>query len=406
MCVWQRRQARLWVKQKMKYDVLIIGGGVIGSAIAHFLSKDSAAPLNIAVVEKDSSYQYGSTARSAGGIRQQFSTPENIRISQYATDFLRNITEHLSTDGTKVDVSFREDGYLFLANDQQIPVLYGNNQTQRREGVPVALLDPDDLAKSYPWMNVGDLAGGSAGLEGEGWLDAYGLNQAFRKKAISQGVTFLKEEVLGLTLSGSAVASATLSKSGEVNAGTFINAAGANADQVAHWAGIDLPVKCRKRFVYSFSCRTTVENCPLVVDTSGVYFRPEGHQFITGCSPHSENDPDCRDFDVNYGWFEEHIWPILAHRVPAFEAIKMENAWAGHYAYNLLDQNAVLGPHPEISNFIFANGFSGHGLQQSPAVGRAIAELITTSSYQSLDLSVFGFERFLTAKAVKEINVV
>ncbi|MBL4665845.1 MAG: FAD-binding oxidoreductase [Sneathiella sp.] len=388
----------------MKSDVVIIGGGVIGSAIAYFLSADKT--IDVTVIEKDSSYQLGSTARSAGGIRQQFSTPENIRISQFAVEFLRDISNHLAIDNDPVDVCFTEGGYLFLAGDSQIPILYNNNAVQKREGVPVALLDPEDLHRSYPWMNVADLAGGSLGLEGEGWIDAYCLNQAFRKKAISNGVTYLKDEVISLDVARSVVVSAQLKNAGTITGRTFINAAGARAADIADMVGINLAVRPKKRFVYSFSCRENIPNCPLTVDPSGVYFRPEGHQFITGCSPAANNDPDCLDFDVDYSWFEDHIWPILAARVPAFEAIKMESAWAGHYAYTLLDQNAVLGPHPDIENFIFANGFSGHGLQQSPAVGRAISELVLNGSYQTLDLSNFQFERLLTGSAFREINIV
>ncbi len=390
----------------MKFDVVIIGGGVIGSAIAYFLSKADGPDLSVAVVEKDNSYQFGSTARSAGGVRLQFSTPENIRMSQFAVEFLRNISSHLSVDGDKIDVSYTEGGYLFLAKNSQIPVLYNNHEVQRRENVPVALLDPNDLSKAYPWMNVSDLAGGSVGLEGEGWLDAYGLNQAFRKKAIAQGVRFLKDEVISLDVKNDQVISASLKSGEKLSGATFVNAAGARADQIALMAGFDLEVRSKKRFVYSFSCREEIGPCPLTIDPSGVYFRPEGHQFITGCSPAAENDPDCTDFEVDYGWFEEHIWPLLAARVKAFEAIKLENAWAGHYAYTLLDQNAVLGPHPEITNFYFANGFSGHGLQQSPAVGRAIAELIQYDEYRTLDLSCFSFERLIEGRGVREINVV
>lgn len=390
----------------MNFDTIIIGGGVIGSAIAYFLSAQSNGTLKIAVIEKDPSYQAGSTARSAGGIRQQFSTPENIRISQFGGDFIRNISAHLSIDDDPVHVSFEEKGYLFLAQDAQIPILYNNNAIQKRENVAVALLDPEDLARSYPWMNTSDLAGGSLGLEGEGWLDAYGLNQAFRKKAISQGVTYLKDEAYGLETQGSKITAVLLKDAGAVGCANVVNAAGVNAATVAEWAGIDLAVRPKKRFVYSFSCRTMIEDCPLTVDPSGVYFRPEGGQFITGCSPFAENDPDCLDFDIDYNWFEEHIWPALANRVPAFEAIKMENAWAGHYAYNLLDQNAILGPHPEIDNFYFANGFSGHGLQQAPAVGRAISELILQNSYQTLDLQRFSFQRMLDKKPLSEINIV
>ncbi len=387
-------------------DIVIIGGGVIGSAIAYFLTAAPGFAGTVTVLEKDPSYEFGSTARSWGGVRQQFSTPENILISRFTEEFLGEITRHLGIDDTPVDVNFRERGYLFLAEDRHIPQLYSNNAIQRGLGVNVALLDQDDLARGYPWMNVHDLAGGSLGLSGEGWLDAYSLNQAFRKKAISLGAEYRAVEAVGLDRAESRILAVRLADGSRIAAGAVVNAAGPAAATVAAWAKIDLPVRSRKRFAYSFSCRSEISGCPLVIDPSGVHFRPEGAQFLAGCSPDPANDPDCTDFEIDYGWFEEHIWPILAHRVPAFEAIKLENAWAGHYAYNLLDQNAVLGPHPEIANFYFANGFSGHGLQQSPAVGRAIAELIVHGEYRSLDLSRLSFSRLVTGEAVSEHNIV
>lgn len=387
-------------------DVVIIGGGVIGSAIAYFLTATPEFSGTVTVIEKDPSYEFGSTARSWGGVRQQFSTPENIQMSQYTQEFLGQISRLLGIDDTPVDVSYHEQGYLFLAEDRHIPRLYSNNAIQRRLGVNVGLLDADDLARGFPWMNVSDLAGGSLGLSGEGWLDAYSLNQAFRKKAISLGVSYLAKEVVGLDGDRNKVSAVLLADGTRLTAGFIVNAAGPAAAIVAKWAGIAIPVRPRKRFAYSFSCRTEITGCPLIIDPSGVHFRPEGHQFLAGCSPEPENDPDCTDFDVDYGWFEEHIWPILAHRVPAFEAIKIENAWAGHYAYNILDQNAILGSHPNVTNFYFANGFSGHGLQQSPAVGRAIAELITFGEYRSLDLNRFSFERLMTGEAISEHNIV
>ncbi|TNE40436.1 MAG: FAD-binding oxidoreductase [Alphaproteobacteria bacterium] len=387
-------------------DIVIIGGGVIGSSIAYFLKSSATSTDRITVIEKDPTYEFGSTARSWGGVRQQFSTPENIRMSQFTQEFLGRLTQYLSVDGSPVNVGYREEGYLFLAEDRHIPLLYSNNTLQRVEGVNVALLDPDDLAKRYPWMNVADLAGGSFGLSGEGCLDAYSLNQAFKKKAQSLGVTYLKAEAAGFEKSKGRISAVTLANGEKLTAGIVVNAAGPAAAKVAAWAGIDLRVRPKKRLAFSFSCRENISGCPLVVDPSGVHFRPEGKQFLAGCSPDPANDPTCEDFEIDYGWFEEHIWPILAHRVPAFEAIKLENAWAGHYAYNLLDQNAILGPHPEIANFYFANGFSGHGLQQSPAVGRAISELVLHGGYQTLDLSRFNFERMVTGKAILEHNVV
>lgn|SRR5690606_26389455 len=387
-------------------DIVIIGGGVIGSSIAYFLKASPGFTGSVTVLEKDPTYEFGSTARSWGGVRQQFSTPENILISKFTEEFLADITRYLGVDGDPVSVNFEERGYLFLAQEPHIPTLYANNAIQRGLGVNVALLDTDDLARGYPWLNVSDLAGGSLGLSGEGWLDAYSLNQAFRKKAISLGAEYRAVAAIGLERDGNSVTSVRLGDGSAIAAGRVVNAAGPDAATVAGWIGVDLPVRPRKRYAYSFSCREPISGCPLVIDPSGVHFRPEGRQFIAGCSPAAEDDPDCTDFEIDYGWFEEHIWPILAHRVPAFEAIRMERAWAGHYAYNLLDQNAVLGAHPEIGNFYFANGFSGHGLQQSPAVGRAIAELIIHGEYRSLDLSRLGFERLVTGNALKERNIV
>src|SRR5690606_23209749 len=134
-------------------------------------------------------------------------------------------------------------------------------------------------------------------------------------------------------------------------------------------------------FVSVFDCRAPIEKAPLLIDPTGVYFRPEGASYICGVSPPEESDPDCLDFEIDYSLFEDTIWPVLAHRVPAFEAIKLARAWAGHYDYNTLDQNAILGRPPELENFYVAAGFSGHGLQQAPAVGRAIAELIVHGAY-------------------------
>ncbi len=387
-------------------DIVIIGGGVVGSSIAYFLKSMAGFDGSVTVLEKDPSYEFGSTARSWGGVRQQFSTPENILMSQFMQEFLREITHHLAVDDTPVDVDYREYGYLFLAEDRHIPLLYTNNAIQRKLGVNVGLLDTEDLMRGYPWMNVSDLAGGSLGLSGEGRLDAYSLNQAFRKKSISLGVQFLNAEAVGFEMTAKRINSVLLKDGSNLPAGSVVNAAGPQAAEIAGWADIELPVRSRKRFAFCFSCRTEISDCPLVIDPSGVHFSPEGRQFIAGCSPDPGNDPDCSDFEIDYGWFEEHIWPILAHRVPAFEAIKLENAWAGHYAYNTLDQNAILGPHPEIMNFFFANGFSGHGLQQSPAVGRGIAELITHGEYRSLDLSRFSFSRVAAGEAVLERNIV
>ena len=189
--------------------------------------------------------------------------------------------------------------------------------------------------------------------------------------------------------------------------GALVNAAGPRAREVALMAGIDdLPVRPRKRIVYRILCREPVPGVPLTIDPSGVYFRPEGSGFLCGVSPPESQDPDTLDLELDYRWFEEIVWPTLAHRVPAFQAVKMDSSWAGHYAVNTIDQNAIVGPHPRLENLFFANGFSGHGLQHAPGIGRALSELILWGDYQSLDLSRFGFQRFASGDLIREVNVV
>jgi len=387
-------------------DVLIVGGGVIGSAIAYFLAGRTDFKGSIVVVEKDATYETAATPRSAGGVRQQFSTPENIQMSMFGAEFIKTAGEHLTVEGEVVDLPFTEWGYLFLATATGLETLRTNHTAQISLGAKVALLTPSELKTRFPWLRVEDLAGGCFGLANEGWTDPYGLLQAFRRKARALGVTYLADEVTGLERVGNRVASATLRGGGRLACGALVNAAGYHARALASMIGIDLPVRPRKRIVYVFDCRDRPERAPLTIDPTGVWFRPEGANFIGGVSPPEEQDPDATDFEIDYGLYEEVVWPTLAHRIPAFEALKLVRAWVGHYDYNTLDQNVILGPHPEVGNFYFANGFSGHGLQQSPAVGRAIAEAIAYGGYRSLDLRRFGFERVLNNQPILELNVV
>ncbi len=390
------------------FDVVIAGGGVIGSAVAYFLLADPDFTGRVCVVERDPSYQSGATARSAGSIRQQFSTPENIRMSQFGLRFLREIGERLAVDGERPDVQLHERGYLFLASEAGLETLRANHAVQQAEGAPVALLDRADLAERFAWLSLEGLAGGAFGTAGEGWFDPYALLQAFRRKAVALGATYLADEVIGVARRHGRVIGVELAEGGRVNCGWLVNAAGIRARDLALMAGIEaLPVHPRKRQVFVFDCRDELPGCPLTIDPSGLYFRPEGSGFICGISPGAqEADPDCDDLEVDHGLFEARLWPLLAARVPAFEAIKPTGAWAGHYDVNSFDANAILGPHPELPNFLFANGFSGHGLQQSPAVGRALAELIVAGRYLSLDLSRFGYERLAAGRPILERNVV
>ena len=391
----------------MKYvDVLIVGGAVVGSAAAYFLRAQTGFKGSVLVVEKDFTYKQSATARSAASIRHQFSTPENIRMSQFGTHFIQNISDYLVVDGEVPDVGFHEGGYLFLATPAGRDVLEANHRVQRRLGVDVALLAPVQLQARFPWLATQDLGAGSLGLSGEGWLDAFGLMQAFRRKAVSLGAEYQQAQVSAVQRAGRAITAVTLSDGATVSCGLVINAAGTGAPALAQSAGIFLPVQSRKRCVFFFSTPAEVSQCPLVIDPSGAYFRPEGSGFICGISPTENQDPECFDFEVDHTLFDNVLWPTLAARVPGFEAARVQNAWAGHYDVNTLDHNVILGAHPEVDNLLFANGFSGHGMQQSAAAGRALSELVTFGSYRTLDLSAMGWARVVERRPLLEVNVV
>ncbi len=390
----------------MSTDVLIVGGAAVGSAAAYFLASAPDFQGRVLVLEQDMRYEKSATALSAASIRHQFSTPGNIRLSQAGTHFLKTMAPELAVDGQMPDFGFKERGYLFLSTQAGLGVLESNHRIQRSENVDVALLDRAALQERFAWLQVDDLAAGSLGLSGEGWLDAYGLMQGLRRKAVSLGVQYRQARVLGLQRQGRRIVSAHLSDGSEVCFDTVINAAGTGAAALARSAGIELPVQARKRSIFYFTSSARLPACPMVIDPTGAYFRPEGEGFICGIAPAPEQDPECHDFDVQHHLFEEVLWPILAARVPGFEALRLQRSWAGHYDMNLLDHNLILGAHPEIDNLLFANGLSGHGLQQSPAVGRALSELVICGRFRTLDLQAFGWSRVLENRPLREINVV
>lgn len=385
------------------YDVVIVGGAAVGSSIAYFLTHDLGFAGSIAVIERDPTYAHAATTLSAASIRQQFSTPENIRMSRFGVAFFRDLKARFGPDA---DISFRERGYLLLAGKSGADTLIANHVVQEAEGADIVLLDPDALAAKFPWLNVSDLMLGAFGRTGEGWFDAHSLLTLLRTAARAKGARYIHGEVTGISRGGTRITGVTLANSERIACGALVNAAGPQAGDVAALAGIMLPVEPRKRSVFVVACGTPFPGMPLMVDPSGVWVRPEGEMYICGVSPPEDADPRATDFEVDFPLFDDVVWPALAHRVSALETLKLQRAWAGHYDYNTFDQNAVIGRHPEIANFIFANGFSGHGLQQSPATGRAVAELIARGKFISLDLSIFGYERVAERRAVRELNVI
>ncbi len=386
-------------------DIVIVGGGVVGSATAYYLKKNGFTG-SVAIIEKDTTYQFGCTGRSLGGLRQQFSTPENIELSKFGLRLIRNLKTEFGPDA---DVAFHENGYLIMASESGLPILEENHRTQLANGADTVILKGDDLTARFSWLVGDDVAAGCFGLSGEGWLDPYSLMTLLRKAAVVLGVQVIPQELVAIGYTNESVNSIKLSNGNTLSCSYLVNAAGTAAGHVASLANIALPVGPRKRYVYLLDCPAASEAlhaAPLTVEPNGIYFRPEGRNFLTGLSPEEHEEPTEMNWDVDYTWFEERIWPILATRVPQFETIKVINAWVGQYDYNAFDQNAVLGAHPDLKNFYFANGFSGHGLQQGPAAGNAIAELIMHGTYRTIDLTRFGYGRIRRGEPLFEKNVI
>ncbi len=375
----------------------------MGSALAYWLTRLDPT-LSVTVIERDPSYQQASSALSAASIRQQFTTPVNIRISQLSLQFLRHTADHLAVDDDRPDIGLHEGGYLYLAGSAGAPVVRQANAIQRAHGADVVLLEPAALATRFPWLEVSDIALGSLGLSGEGWFDGYRLLTSFARKARSQGAHYVRAEVTAMERKGQRITAVVLGDGTRLPCGAVVNAAGPWARKVAALAGVDLPVHARRRTVFVIACRQHLGRFPLLIDPTGFWIRPEGDRYIAGLVP--SQDLDDLPLEPEYAPFESELWPLLAARVPAFEAARLERAWAGYYEMNVFDQNAIVGLHPSLVNLYFVNGFSGHGIQQAAAVGQALAERITGGRYLSVDLTALGFERVLAGRPLLELNVI
>ena len=382
------------------YDVVIIGGAIMGSSAAWFLSQNPDFDGNILVVEKDPTYEFSSTMATNSCMRQQFSAGLNIQISQFAAEFVQNMRSFMGDDPDVPELKIHNFGYMYLADtDDFADVLRENLAVQKQYGAKTKIMTPDEIITDYPFYNVDDIVLGSLNTHNEGYWEGITVFDWWRKKARQNGVEYIQNEVVSMAKnqSGSKIETIKL-KSGEIiSCGNIINASGPRAIETTRMAGFDLPVEPRKRYTWVFSAENPLDrDLPLTIDPSGVHFRQDGTSLYMA-GGHNEIDPAVAydDFEMDHNLWVDHIWPVLATRIPQFEAIKVVREWAGHYAYNAFDHNAILGPHTEVDNFFFLNGFSGHGLQQSPAMGRGTSELITYGEYKTLDLTPFHFERIV-----------
>ncbi len=377
------------------YDVVCVGGAMTGSSAAYFLSENSDFDGSVLVVEPDWTYDRANTTRAQNSIRAQFTNPLNIALSQFGMDFIADFHENVQVGGESPEINFRGTGYLFIADTEAAyEQLERESHDQLAMGAEVEMLRPAQIAERYPYMNPDELVGARVGGLREGSFDGWAFFQGLRQRAIHNGVTYLKDRVTDVTVTGGRVADVRLESGATVGCSHVINAAGCRARDIAALVGLDLPIEPRARTSFVFGCRTPIDHVvPLTVTPFGVHFRREQEYFMTGTVPIVDTAIDAGDFEIRHDEFEEQIWPVIAKYVPQFDQVGVVTSWGGQYDYNTMDHNLIIGPGSEIENFHFANGFSGHGLQQGPAVGRALSELIVHGEFRTIDLSPLGYSR-------------
>lgn len=400
----------LQTPKRSSYDVVIVGGAMFGSSVAWFLSNNPDFDGSILVVEKDPTYEFTSTSHTNSCMRQQFSREINVRVSQFTAEFVKNFQDFMGNDPRVPKLQIQSYGYMYLANNEAFAdILRESQKLQAACGAGTKFMTPVEIKRDYPFYQLEDVVGANHNLVDEGYFDGNTLFDWWKRSAREQGVEYLTNEVVAMTrnAAGTRIEGITLKSSDIVSCGTVVNASGPRATLTSRMAGIEIPVEPRKRYSFIFDAEQPLgRDLPLTIDPNGVHMRTDGTYYLAGCAPDEDQAVDYDDFTQDHSLWEEKVWPIIANRIPQFEAIKLINSWAGHYAYNTFDQNAILGPHTEVENFLFVNGFSGHGFQQSPAMGRGTAELITHGEYRSLDLSPFNYQRIAENKPFVEKAVI
>jgi len=396
--------------RRSSYDVVIVGGAIFGSSLAWWLTQTPSFDGTVLVVERDPTYQFASTSHTNSCIRQQFSSAINVQVSQFGAQFIKNFRHFMGDDPDVPHLTLQSFGYMYLADTAEFAqTLKRNQQIQTSLGAATKHLDRAEIAAAYPFYQLDDILAGNHNLIDEGYFDGGTMFDWFKRQAKRGGVDYVHDEVVAMTKSssGSSIASVTLKSGAVVGCGTVVNASGPRALATARLAGVSLPVEPRKRYTYVFDAADPLDrDLPLTIDPSGVHFRTEGKYYMAGCAPDEDIAVAYDDFGFDHSIWEAKAWPAVATRIPQFDRVKVVNEWVGHYAYNTLDQNAILGRHTTIENFVFMNGFSGHGLQQSPAIGRGVAELITYGEYRSLDLTPFDYQRIEDKRSMIEQAII
>jgi len=433
------------------YDILIVGGGLVGSFVAYWLADrlPVSSGTKIGIVERDPSYKYSLSTNSPLGLRIQHSTPENVEMSLFGADFLRNIGRKLAVDGgdeSDVDYfnipnpKFQPHGHLSLVGEDQMTDLEAAHELQRLSGAQTALLSRKQLEKRFPWLNMDGVAGGCLGLENEGWFDSWNMLQAVKLKNIQLGVDYIDGEVIyfrkhsiigqsghnvmDVTDDGKDVlqgrnyeAHVLLPNSNKVypvHFGQLVLAGGGETGNLAKLAnigtgrgvlGVEVPVEKKREFMFKVHSDSGPGlNCPLTIDPLGLILRRDGHQgdYLVGKLPGSEEVPTNMWGDVDMTYWDNTVLPMLQARVAGFDSATVTGSNLVDYDCNYYDGCPIIGYHPMASNVLLACGFGGLGAQMAPAVGRAIMELIHYGYYETIDLSRFNFDRVLGGREISE----
>ena len=380
-------------------DVVIIGGGIVGSSIAYHLT--AMGCRNVLVIERESAQGKGSTGKSMGGVRAQFSTAVSIQMSLYSIPFYAGFEEKL---GYPCD--YRPQGYLFCATtDAHMAYLRTNHSLQVKMGLEdVRLLDGDEIRKLYPQLRGDDIAGGSF-CASDGFVDPYSAMNGFMSRATEQGATLWKNAaVVSITSDGAGIESVDTTR-GLVRTRKVVNCAGAWASSVAKLAGIDLPVQpLRRMLVPSEPFDEFPHSAPMIVDMStGFHFRPEARGFLLAWNDPEEALGFQTDFDPT---FVEKILTRAADRVPCFANLPVnpKRAWAGLYEMTP-DHHPILGEAPSVPGFFLANGFSGHGVMHAPATGKILSDLLLDGKTDLIDASLLNLTRFAEGRLIHETAI-
>ena len=380
-------------------DVVIIGGGIVGSSIAWHLT--AAGCNDVLVIERETHQGKGSTGKSMGGVRAQFATPVNIRMSLYSIPFYASFEERLGHPS-----GYRAQGYLFLATKPaHLDYLRANHERQLAEGLKtVERLSTEDIARRFPQLRTDDVLGGHF-CPSDGFVDPYSAMVGFMTRAAEQGAKPWRDTaVTGIKLDRGHVAGVETAR-GPVSTRAVVNAAGPWAAEIARLAGFDLPVEpLRRMLIPTEPFDQFPHGAPMIIDMSnGFHFRPEALGFLLAWNDPEEKPGYRTDFDPA---FIEKVLTRAAGRVPCFEnlAVNPKRCWAGLYEMTP-DHHPILGPVAEVPGFFCANGFSGHGVMHAPATGKVVSDLILKGTTGLIDARLLSFSRFAEGRLLTETAV-